>query len=204
MRYHKIPDESIRRLPVYLRALLYFSQAGEKHVSSEKLAEFLHFNSSQIRKDFSYFGYFGTRGVGYDVDKLIRQTRNILKLENQRPTALVGAGNLGKALLAYEGFGIYGFDITAVFDNDPKKIGKKIGNVSIESVKKITDLPKRNISLGIVAVPTGAAQEATDMLVAADVTGILNFAPRHLNVPRKVKVITIDIAMELGRLPYYA
>ena len=204
MRYRKIPNESIRRLPVYLRGLLYFAETGAKGVSSEKLADFLHFNPAQIRKDFSYFGYFGIRGVGYDVNTLIKQTRSILKLDNKHKTALIGAGNLGKAILAYPGFGVYGFEILAVFDSDPAKIGKKISGRTIEDVSNLRALKKRGISLGIVATPAPAAQQVADALVDAGITGILNFAPHHLNVPKKVKVITIDIAMELGRLPYYA
>ncbi len=204
MRYRKIPDESIRRLPVYLRGLLYFAESGQKSVSSEKLADFLHFNPAQIRKDFSYFGYFGTRGVGYDVNTLIKQVRGILKLDNKHKTALVGAGNLGKAILAYPGFAGYGFEIAAVFDNDSAKIGRKISGRTVEKVSSLRTLKKRGISLGIVATPAIAAQQVADALVDAEVTGILNFAPHHLKVPRRVKVITIDIAMELSRLPYYA
>ena len=117
---------------------------------------------------------------------------------------MIGAGNLGTALLAYPGFRTYGFEITNVFDNSPDKIGKKIGRVKVEDAAKITeDLKSRDIKLAIIAVPAEAAQEIADKVVAAGVNGILNFAPRFLSVPKKVKVITIDIAMELGRLPYY-
>ncbi|MDO8302535.1 MAG: redox-sensing transcriptional repressor Rex [Sedimentisphaerales bacterium] len=203
MRYSKIPDETIRRLPVYLRGLQYLLDQGRESVSSTCLAEFLHAGAAQIRKDFSYFGDFGTRGVGYNVETLIKQIRVILKLSKTSGAALVGAGNLGNALLAYPGFRTYGFKITAVFDNSPTRVGKKIGGVKVEDIAGIDDLKNRGIKLAIIAVPAEAAQKVADKLVIAGVNGILNFAPQFLTVPRKVKVITIDIAMELGRLPYY-
>jgi redox-sensing transcriptional repressor len=203
MRYRKIPDETIRRLPVYLRGLQYFLQQGRRSVSSTSIAGFLHVTAAQIRKDFSYFGDFGTRGVGYNVETLRKQIRTILKLSSTSGAALIGAGNLGMALLAYPGFGTYGFEIVAVFDNDPTKIGKEISGVRIEDIARIDDLKRRGIKLAIIAVPAEAAQDVADEVIAAGVSGILNFAPRYLTVPKKVKVITIDIAMELGRLPYY-
>jgi redox-sensing transcriptional repressor len=203
MRYHKIPDETIRRLPLYLRGLQYLLDEGRNSISSTGLADFLHTSAAQIRKDFSYFGDFGTRGVGYNVETLIKQIRNILKLSNTSGAALIGAGNLGTALLTYPGFKTYGFEITAVFDNSEDRIGKKIGKAKVEHIAKIDELKKREIKLAIIAVPAEAAQDVADKVVSAGVNGILNFAPRFLSVPKKVKVITIDIAMELGRLPYY-
>ncbi len=203
MRYHKIPDETIRRLPVYLRGLLYLSGEGWQNVSSRDLADFLSVNPWQIRKDFSYFGDFGTRGIGYDIKTLVRQIGKILKLDAGHKAALVGVGNLGSAVLAYPGFRIYGFDIVAAFDADRKKIGKKIKCVTVEDISKLRDLKRKKIDLGIIAVPQEAAQEVADALVKAGVKGILNFAPCYLTVPKKIKVITIDIAMDLARLPYY-
>lgn len=204
MRYHKIPDETIRRLPVYLRGLQYLLDQGTKNVSSTNLAEFLHLSAAQIRKDYSYFGDFGTRGVGYDIALLIKKIRGILKLSDTSGAALIGAGNLGTALLAYPGFRTYGFEIMAVFDSSPNKIGKKIRGAMVDDAARITDeLKAKGIKLAIIAVPAEAAQEVADKVIAAGVNGILNFAPKFLAVPKKVKVITIDIAMELGRLPYY-
>ena len=203
MRYHRIPDETVQRLPKYLRGLLFLSKQADKAVSSQQLSDFLGVNPWQIRKDFSYFGGFGTPGVGYNIEKLTKQVKKILKLDVTHKAALIGAGNLGKAILAYPGFNIYGFDITAVYDNDPKKIGKKIGDIIIEDVSKLVLLKKQKINLGIIAVSRDAAQEVTDALVKVGIRGILNFSPRHINVPKKVKVITIDIAMDLARLPYY-
>jgi redox-sensing transcriptional repressor len=203
MRYHKIPDETIRRLPVYLRGLLLLSEEGDRNVSSRSLADFLGLNAWQIRKDFSYFGAFGTPGVGYKIDKLVKQVKKILKLDVLKKAALVGVGNLGSAVLAYPGFGIYDFRVAAAFDNDPKKIGRKIENLTIEDASKLQTLKRRRISLAIIAVPRDSAQKTSDALVKAGVRGILNFSPCHITVPKKVKVITIDIAMDLARLPYY-
>jgi redox-sensing transcriptional repressor len=203
MRYYKVPDETIRRLPIYLRGLLFLSEQRQKSVSSRNLADFLGVNPWQIRKDFSYFGGFGRRGVGYEVEKLARQIKKILKLDVVQKAALVGVGNLGSAVLAYPGFGIYGFDITAAFDINPKKISKKVENITIEDASNLQTLKKRKINLAIIAVPRNAAQQTADTLVKAGVKGILNFSPCYIAVPKKVKVITIDIGMDLARLPYY-
>ncbi|MHC4356418.1 MAG: redox-sensing transcriptional repressor Rex [Planctomycetota bacterium] len=203
MRYHRIPDETIRRLPIYLRGLLFSAEQGKQSISSRDLADFVGVNSWQIRKDFSYFGDFGTRGVGYRIEKLTKQIKKILKLDVVRNAALVGVGNLGSAVLAYPGFGIYGFDIAAAFDTDPRKIGRKVKNITIESASKLGTLRARNIDLAVIAVPREAAQQTADKLVKAGVKGILNFSPCYITVPRNVKVITLDIAMDLARLPYY-
>jgi redox-sensing transcriptional repressor len=203
MRYHKIPDETIRRLPTYLRGVVLLSEKGHRKVSSRLLAEFLGVNPWQIRKDFSYFGDFGTPGVGYDTATLHRQISKILRLDTNHRTVLVGVGNLGSAVMAYNGFGRYGLDIVAAFDKDPKKIGKKKGNVAVEDISRISTIRKRKVDLGIIAVPAGEAQAVADELVKAGVKGILNFSPRRIVVAKKVKVISIDIAMDLARLPYY-
>jgi redox-sensing transcriptional repressor len=165
VRYHKIPDETVRRLPIYLRGLLFSSEHEQQNISSQDLADLLGFNPWQIRKDFSYFGDFGTRGVGYNVEKLAKQIKK--------------------------------------FDIDSKKIGRKVKNITIEDASNLQTLKKRKINLAIVTVPPGAAQQTADALVNAGVKGILNFSPCYITVPKKVKVITIDIAMDLARLPYY-
>jgi len=203
MRYRRIPDETVRRLPLYLRGLAYFAQRGESRVSSSSLAEFVGVNGCKIRKDISHFGVFGTPGVGYDVANLTRQVRKILKLTSARKAALVGVGNLGSALLAYPGFATYGFDIVAAFDSDRRKIGRTVNKVRIEDSAALGTLRRRRINLAIIAVPAGAAQDIAEGLVRAGVKGILNFSPCYLNVPRNVKVVAIDIATELARLPYY-
>lgn len=203
MRYHKIPDETVRRLPVYLRGLMVSANQGHKSISSRSLADFVGVDSGQIRKDFSYFGDFGTRGVGYDIERLAREIKKILRLDVIRKAALIGVGDLGSALLAYPGFGIYGLDIVAAFDVDPQKIGRTLNDVTIEDFTRIETVRERDISLAILAVPRAGAQDAVDQLVAAGIKGILNFAPCKVSVPKRIKVITLDIAMELARLPYY-
>ena len=203
MRYHKIPNEAVRRLPIYLRRLLFLAEQRQQNVSSKGLAELLGVNPSQIRKDFSYFGVFGTPGVGYKTEKLIKQIKKILRLDVVRKAALVGVGNLGSVVLSYPGFMVYGLGIVAVFDTDAKKIGRKVNNITIENTSKLQTLRRRKIELAIIAVPPDAAQKTAEALVKAGVKGILNFSPCYIAVPRKVKVITIDIAMDLARLPYY-
>jgi redox-sensing transcriptional repressor len=203
MRYHKIPDETVRRLPVYLRGLMVSANQGDKYISSRSLAESVGVDSWQIRKDFSYFGDFGTRGVGYDTERLAKEIKKILRLDVIRRAVLVGVGDLGSALLAYPGFGVFGLDIVAAFDIDPKKMGKTVNRVTIEDFAEIDSLKGRDISLAIIAVPRAAAQLAVDKLVTAGIKGVLNFAPCKVSVPKRVKVITLDIAMELARLPYY-
>ena len=203
MRYHKIPDETIRRLPVYLRGLMVSANHGHRSISSGSLADFVGVNSWQIRKDFSYFGDFGTRGVGYNIERLAKEIKKILRLDVIRRAVLVGVGDLGSALLAYPGFGVYGLDIVAAFDVDPKKIGRTMNGVTIEDFTRIATLKERDISLAIIAVPRTEAQPAVDRLVAAGIKGILNFAPCKVSIPKRIKVITLDIAMELARLPYY-
>ena len=203
MRYHKIPDETVRRLPIYLREVLVLSEKGHEKVSSKRLAEFLGINPWQIRKDFSYFGDFGTPGVGYDTSKLQKKISKILRLDNSHKAVLVGVGNLGSAVMAYGEFGTYGLDIVAAFDKDHKKIGKTKNNITIEDVSKISSIKRRKVDLGIIAVPAEDAQAVADDLVKAGVKGILNFSTRHIVVQKKIKVISIDIAMDLARLPYY-
>jgi redox-sensing transcriptional repressor len=203
MRYHKIPDETVRRLPVYLRGLMVSADQGHEHISSQSLADFVGVDAWQIRKDLSYFGDFGTPGVGYSIEKLARGIKKTLRLDTIRRAALIGVGDLGSALLSYPGFRIYGLDIVAAFDIDPTKVGEVVNGIEIETAAKLDTLRQREITLAIVAVPRAAAQATVDQLVAAGVRGILNFAPSKLVAPKRVKVITLDIAMELARLPYY-
>jgi redox-sensing transcriptional repressor len=203
MRYHKIPDETVRRLPIYLRGLMLSADQGLEHLSSKSLADYVGVPSWQIRKDFSYFGDFGTPGVGYRIERLAKEIKKILRLHVIRRTALVGVGDLGTALLAYPGFRTFGLDIVAAFDVDRRKIGRKFNEITVEDLAGIEGLKKRQISMAIVAVPREAAQEIVDKLAAAGVRGILNFAPCKVTAPKRVKVITLDIAMELARLPYY-
>ncbi|MEJ5259313.1 MAG: redox-sensing transcriptional repressor Rex [Anaerohalosphaeraceae bacterium] len=203
MKYRRIPDETIQRLPMYLRAFSLLEGEKELTVCSRQLAVRLGLNPHQIRKDLSYFGNFGRRGVGYPVQTTAQRIRHILKLDKTQKTALVGAGRLGTALVAYPGFSSFNLEIAAVFDNDPKKIGKKIGHLTIESAARLAGLKKRNIHLAILAVPADAAQSVTEKLVKAGVRGLLNFSPGRLKVPASVKKIDIDLASQLSILPYY-
>jgi redox-sensing transcriptional repressor len=203
MRYRKIPDETIRRLPVYLRALHILGRQGKTGTSSRDLAAMVAVNSWQVRKDFSYFGAFGKPGSGYEIDNLREKITKILRLDTGHRVALAGVGNLGSALLAYTGFETYGFNIVAAYDCDPKRVGKKIHNITVKNIVNLKNLKKDSIDLAIIAVPASAAQHIADKLVQAGVKGILNFSPRHVQVPKHIKVITIDIAMDLARLPYY-
>jgi redox-sensing transcriptional repressor len=203
MRYRKIPDETVRRLPVYLRGALHLSQGGVESTSSKELADLVGIEPWQIRKDFSHFGDFGTPGVGYDLGVLINHVNRILQLQAGHKVALVGVGNLGSALLAFPGFRTYGFEIVAAFDIDRRKIGRRKAGLLIEDVAALDLLRARGIHLGVSAVPETAAQGVADGLVRAGIKGILNFSPRRIVAPRGVKVITIDIAMDLARLPYY-
>ncbi len=203
MRYHHIPDETVRRLPFYLRGAVSLSRQGVESISSRELAGLVGVNPWQVRKDFSYFGDFGTPGVGYKTSTLIKHITRILNLDKVRKAALVGVGNLGSALLSFPGFAMYGLDIEAAFDIDKRKIGSKCGSVVIEDVCKLPTLKDRDITLAVLAVPEGPAQDIADQLVRAGVRGILNFSPRFISVPKKVKIITIDIAIDLACLPYY-
>jgi redox-sensing transcriptional repressor len=203
MRYRKIPDETVRRMPLYLRGVRILTEQGHSSICSKSLADCLGVSDWQIRKDFSYFGDFGKPGVGYDAATLKKKISKILNLGSGHSVVLVGAGNLGSAILSFNGFRQYGFNIIAAFDCDAKKIGKKKGSVVVEDVSRIVKLKNKGIGLGIVAVPVSAAQEVADALVAIGVKGILNFAPVRISVPKKVKIVSIDIAVELARLPYY-
>lgn len=203
MKYRKIPEETIRRMPKYLRAFSMSEMENEGYISSRVLAERLHLNPPQIRKDLSYFGAFGTRGIGYPVASTAEQIRSILKLNVTQKAALVGAGRLGAAIAAYPGFSLFGFNIAAIFDNDSRKIGQQIGQCTVQDIGSIESIRNRGIHLAILAVPAEAAQACADLLVSAGVKGILSLSPCYLEMPKRVKVISIDLAMELGTLPYY-
>jgi redox-sensing transcriptional repressor len=203
MRYRRVPDETIKRLPIYLRRAIHLSEEGVKCVSSKEFASLLGVTPWQIRKDLSYFGGFGTCGVGYDVENLIGRIREILRLDVVRKAALVGVGNLGSAILTFPGFRPYWLEIAAAFDIDKRKVGKKLNGLVVENVALLGTLKERRIDMGIIAVPDDAAQNIADDLIKVGVKAILNFAPLYIEVPKRVKVITIDIALYLARLPYY-
>jgi len=200
-----VSEMVVRRLPLYLRTLTFLAAEGRKLISSQELGERLGISPAQIRKDLSYFGEFGKQGSGYEVEYLKEQLERILNVDKEWELALVGAGDLGHALiLHYGGFEGRGFRITTVFDKDPQKIGKKIGDLEILDSKLLPKIIKeRGIQLAIIAVPTDEAQEVADELVKAGIKGILSYAPIILNVPPEVRVQCIDPVIRLQRITYY-
>lgn len=203
-RGRRIPEATVARLPEYLRILLDQSESGIANVSSEELADLAGVNAAKVRKDLSYLGTYGTRGVGYEVEYLIYQVRRELGLTHDWPVVIVGAGNLGQALAGYGGFNQRGFPVVGVVDNDPAKIGTMIGSVRVGVVGDLAKIVKaHHVSIGVVATPGPAAQEAADLLVAAGVTSILNFAPVVLTAPPAVNVRKVDLAVELQILSYH-
>ncbi len=202
---HDIPDIVIGRLPLYLRELSRMeSEAGKTTTSSHELAERLGISSAQIRKDLSHFGEFGKQGTGYHIHYLIDRLTEILHLTQEWPVALVGAGFLGHALASYRGFQRRGFIITCVFDNDPAKIGETIGDLTVQDMAEMAAaLRTRDIRIAILAVPVDVAQETTDVLVAAGVRAILNYAPVSLTVPEGIYVSYSDPVVQLQQMTYH-
>ena len=191
------------RLPVYLRILYDLAADRVASVSSERLAELAGVNAAKVRKDLSYLGSYGTRGVGYEVDYLTYQMSRELGLTHDWPVVIVGAGNLGQALANYAGFDERGFPVAAVVDIDPAKVGTTIGRVPVRHIDDLPELVHAGQAIGVIATPAGAAQDAADRLVGAGVTAILNFAPQILTVPRGVSVRKVDLAVELQILSFY-
>ena len=204
MTPRRVPDATVARLPVYLRALMELSHERIATVSSEDLAVMAGVNGAQVRKDLSHLGSYGVRGVGYEVDYLIRQVNRELGLTGDRAVAIVGVGNLGRALVGYDGFRGRGFQIVAAFDSDPAKVGVDIGPVAVEPVASLTEVCRaRGVTIGVVTTPRTVAQDLTDRLVAAGVVSILNFAPVVLQVPPHVTLRQVDLAVELQILGFY-
>ena len=202
---HGIPDATVARLPIYLRALYALADRAVATVSSEELAAAAGVNSAKLRKDLSHLGSYGTRGVGYDVDYLIYQVSRELGLTQDWPVLIVGAGNLGRALANYGGFASRGFRIAALLDCDPSVVGSVIARHTVRSAAEIEDVIERfDVSIGVIATPAAAAQNVCDRLVAAGVTSILNFAPVVLNVPSGVDVRKVDLSIELQILAFHA
>ena len=199
-----IPDIVIGRLPLYLRTLSRLTLEGVKITSSHELGKRLGISSAQIRKDLSHFGEFGKQGTGYQVDYLTEQLRQILRVDKEWRVALVGVGDLGRALAHYNGFRDRGFRITMLFDNDPAKVSTMLDGFQIYDVAQMKDLIRQHgITLAMIAVPAEAAQQVADALVAAGVRGLLNYAPINLSVPEGVKVQYIDPVVHLQRITYY-
>jgi redox-sensing transcriptional repressor len=200
----QIPEASVQRLPIYLRALVDMAERGTHTVSSEALAAAAGVNSAKIRKDFSYLGSYGTRGVGYDVEYLIHQISRELGLTQDWAVCIVGLGNLGTALASYSGFAERGFRIAALLDVDPERVGKVVNGLEVGHFEDVERYVKEeDISIAILAVPATAAQDTADRLCAAGISSILNFTPRVLTVPERVSLRKVDLSIELQILSYY-
>jgi redox-sensing transcriptional repressor len=200
----RIPEAALGRLPVYLRILVDLAADSVTRVSSEQLAELAAVNAAKVRKDLSYLGTYGTRGVGYDVQFLTYQIQRELGLNQSWPIVIVGAGNLGQALANFSGISERGFHIVGVVDKDSSKIGSLVGGVRVTHADELSQIVQaKSVSIGIIATPAQHAQEAADSLVRAGVGSIMNFAPTVLNVPEGVNVRKVDLALELQILSYY-
>jgi redox-sensing transcriptional repressor len=199
----KVAESTVRRLSLYLRFLEEFDARGVATVSSDELASRGGTTSAQVRKDLSFFGSFGKRGMGYAVPEMVAKLREILGLGRRWRVALLGAGKIGSALIEHHGFRERGFDIVAVFDNDPRKVGTAWNGLTVQDASRLeAELGRAPVEIGILAVPAEAAQPLADRLAAAGVTAILNVAPVQLVVPPEVEVKTISLAMELEALSF--
>ena len=200
-----IPEATVARLPVYLRALYALADRGIATVSSEELAAAAGVNSAKLRKDLSHLGSYGTRGVGYDVEYLVYQVSRELGLTQDWPVVIVGAGNLGRALANYGGFASRGFRIAALLDSDPEVVGSQIGRHVVRHSDDLeVVIAQDSVAIGVIATPAAAAQGVCERLVAAGVTSILNFAPVVLKVPTGVDVRKVDLSIELQILAFHA
>ncbi len=200
----RIPEATVARLPVYLRSLLELTGTDTATISSERLAEMAGVNAAKVRKDLSYLGSYGTRGVGYDVEYLLFQMSRELGCTQDWPVIIVGVGNLGHALANYRGFADRGFPVGALVDADPAKVGERVGGLVIRGIEELpTIAAELGTCIGIVATPAQVAQEVADQLVAAGVSSILNFAPAVVNVPPDVSLRKVDLAIELQILSFY-
>jgi redox-sensing transcriptional repressor len=199
-----IPEATVARLPVYLRALLEVAEHKTATISSERLADMAGVNAAKVRKDFSYLGSYGTRGVGYDVEYLLYQISRQLGLTQDWPVVIIGIGNLGHALANYRGFAARGFRVVGLFDADPRKVGERLADREVLAMSDLVEVVKgENVAIGVIATPAGVAQEVADELVDAGVTSILNFAPAVLSVPSHVSIRKVDLSIELQILSFY-
>lgn len=199
-----VPEAAVARLAVYLRVLTSMIEQGVTTMSSEELAGAAGVNSATLRKDLSYVGSYGTRGVGYDTARLVEHIERLLGLTRHHSVAVVGIGNLGHALANYPGFPDRGFPVTALFDVDEDLIGIPVGGLPVDHVDSIPAVcAEREVTIGVICTPQAAAQSACDLLVAGDVRCILNFAPVVLQVPDDVEVRRVDLAVELQILSFH-
>jgi redox-sensing transcriptional repressor len=198
-----VPNPAVKRLSLYLRQLEGFKRKDRRTISSKQLGESLNLTDAQVRKDLAYFGQFGHPGIGYRVEDLIAQVRKILGTDKVWNVLLVGAGNLGRALMAYKGFNVKGFRLANVFDASPQLVGKKMGPFTVQPMTELEDTIKKNQTrLAMIAVPADSAQAVVDQLVAAGVRGILNFAPTSVNVPPHIALNAVDLSVQLEQLSF--
>jgi redox-sensing transcriptional repressor len=200
----RIPPMTVRRLSTYYRILRGLESQGDTEpLSSERMSALTGFTAAQVRRDLAYFGSFGKRGVGYDIQELQHSLRMILGIDRQWSIALVGVGNLGMALLSYRGFSSQGFHISSAFDSDATKHGRRIGHIVVRPVEELPRAAKEeNIQMAIVTVPPAEAQTVVDAVAAAGIRGILNFAPVQVQVPSGVKLVRVDLSIEMEYLSY--
>ncbi len=199
-----IPEATVARLPVYLRSLIEVAEAKIGTISSDRLAELAGVNAAKVRKDLSYLGSYGTRGVGYDVEYLLYQISRQLGLTQDWPVVIVGVGNLGHALANYRGFVARGFRIVALLDADASKVGERVGEHRIQAMADLGEIVRgEKVAIGVIATPAIVAQEVADRLADAGVTSILNFAPTVLQVPEHVSLRKVDLSIELQILSFY-
>ena len=198
-----VPNPAVKRLSLYLRQLQAFKRKDRRTISSKQLGESLNLTDAQVRKDLAYFGQFGHPGIGYRVDELIAEVKKILGTDKVWNVLLVGAGNLGRALMAYKGFNAKGFRLASVFDAGPQLVGRKMGPFTVQPMTELADtIEKNQIRLAIIAVPGDSAQEVVDHLVAAGIKGILNFAPTSVNVPPHIALNAVDLSVQLEQLSF--
>ncbi len=199
----KIADPTVRRLSLYLQFLEEFAEQGMTTVSSTALASRGGTTSAQVRKDLSFFGSFGRRGLGYPVPELVHRLREILGLGRTYRVVMIGAGKMGSALAQYRGFRQRGFEVVAIFDTDPAKIGKQWNGVPVRDVSSLeAELPKAKVDIAVLVTPVDVAQEVADRLVKLGVRAILNFVPMQLSLPDEVLVRSVNLALELEALSY--
>jgi redox-sensing transcriptional repressor len=208
LRQKKIPYVAINRLSIYYRCLERISEVKNlgdfEVISSSEMAEITGINSAQIRKDLAYFGEFGKRGVGYSLKNLSKELKNILGLDKKWPIIIIGAGNLGQALINYKGLEKRGFVIEGIFDNSPIKIGEKLRQIIIQDVKEIQNfIKKKNIKIAVLTVPATSAQEVADRMVKGGIKAILNFAPIRIILSPEIKIHNVDLTIEFEGLTYY-
>jgi redox-sensing transcriptional repressor len=200
----RIPAATVARLPLYLQVLITAAEEDARTLSSTDLATAAGLTSAMVRKDLSFLGSYGTRGVGYEVAELTTEISSVLGVTDDRPVVIVGVGNLGRALASYEGFHRRGFRVCSLVDADPQMIGEEVGHLIVEDIADLDAIVARfRITIAVLATPAANAQTVTDTLVAAGVTAVLNFAPVHLEVPPGVVVRTVDLSTELQILSFY-